>query len=220
MRSAFPFLAAVAMALAAPGDAIIPFTGAPLTRSVGNEADAAIDRACAWLASVQEPDGSWRGGTAATAVAVLALGGSGEDLPEQWRGTVARGLDWLEADAAATTNAPATPAEGETSASAAWRGIALRCFRAAAAAGEAAPIALPEPGDSLSDAERDFRTAYAANVAPEATSGGAGEALPPDWRQSLAARWTTSQEIDRRGRGHWGASPLDTAFAVLLLKEL
>lgn len=40
-----------------------------------------------------------------------------------------------------------------------------------------------------------------------------------DWRSSLAGAWITSQSMDDRGFGYW-KNPIETAFAILLLKEL
>lgn len=41
-----------------------------------------------------------------------------------------------------------------------------------------------------------------------------------DWRNPLRSHWINSQRIDAKGRGRWDGSPLDTPFALLLLREL
>lgn len=289
---------AAAMAAAAAEDAppapaapLLRFTGAPLTRSVRNEADAAIDRACAWLAAKQGPDGSWNRDAKTTAVCLLALAGSGEELPEKERETIRRGVAWLK-DAAMQTGAPASGEEDLAAAEplaaedAAWCDMALAVLapdalrrpfpeipfpangtmaaacaileRAAmpgaegvgkatglpfacdpvvsllrgkpdspeaAKAGEriaelvaGAPQSIPFQGEG---AERAWWFAHAANriLGGELPFAAAG-LEPAAWRESLANAWTVSQQIDERGRGFWPSSAEDTAFAILLLKEL
>ena len=203
--------ALILCATAAPAQ-LVRFGGAKLTRSVQNEADAAIDRACAWLIAEQAPDGSWSGDVKATAACILALAGSGEELPEAERAAVERGIAWLTA-----TNAPSL-----------WRNLALGALSRqrsdALAEGAEAPLpdilkALDSQAMSCENAEKSFLFAYAINR----DHGGelsSQNGAPTDWRAPLASKWTTSQEIDTRGRGHWRSSPLETAFAILLLKEL
>ena len=273
------------------------FTRGPLTRSVQNESNAAIDRACSWLASHQNAAGYWGDADAGlTAVCALALAGAGEELLPDERATVDRAVAWLLnpqstndiSMALATTNATAA-------ASLAWRDMALAVFSpetppdnrflAATADTEGAGFALREAailrsavamnasatnffptgtGDFCADSQHalvagDSASASSAAVLrgealvaarkvladlrgglPEGGSaacwrfarcvnrslGGeialtAGEeviSLP--WRGRLANFWTTTQRIDDRGRGHWKDSIEETAFAVLLLKEL
>ena len=197
--------ALILCATAAPAQ-LVRFGGAKLTRSVQNEADAAIDRACAWLIAVQAPDGSWSGDVKATAACILALAGSGEELPEAERAAVERGIAWLTATNALNIAAQPT----------------LKAL--AEAAGAEAPLpdilkALDSQALSCVNAEEAFLLAYAINR----DHGGelpSQDGAPTDWRAPLASKWTTSQEIDARGRGHWRSSPLETAFAILLLKEL
>ena len=197
--------ALILCATAAPAQ-LVRFGGAKLTRSVQNEADAAIDRACAWLIAEQAPDGSWGGDVKATAACILALAGSGEELPEAERAAVERGIAWLTATNA--LNIAAQPA--------------LKALAEAAGAGAKAPR--PDIKEALAaleadDAEDAFLFAYAINR----DHGGelpSRDGAPTDWRAPLASKWTTSQEIDARGRGHWRSSPLETAFAILLLREL
>ena len=192
-------------ATAAPAQ-LVRFGGAKLTRSVQNEADAAIDRACAWLIAEQAPDGSWSGDVKATAACILALAGSGEELPEAERAAVERGLAWLTATNA--LNIAAQPA--------------LKALAEAAGAEAPLPDILKAPDSqalSCVNAEDAFLFAYAINC----HHGGelpSQDGAPTDWRAPLAGKWTTSQEIDARGRGHWRSSPLETAFAILLLREL
>lgn len=206
--------ALILCATAAPAQ-LVRFGGAKLTRSVQNEADAAIDRACAWLIAEQAPDGSWGGDVKTTAACILALAGSGDELPEADGAAVERGIAWLTATNA--LNIAAQPA--------------LKAL--AEAAGAEAPLpdilkasdsqALSSCPDSQAlscvNAEKAFLFAYAINR----DHGGelpSRDGAPTDWRAPLASKWTTSQEIDARGRGHWRSSPLETAFAILLLKEL
>ena len=197
--------ALILCATAAPAQ-LVRFGGAKLTRSVQNEADAAIDRACAWLIAEQAPDGSWSGDVKATAACILALAGSGEELPEAERAAVERGIAWLTATNA--LNIAAQPA--------------LKAL--AEAAGAEAPLpdilkASDSQALSCVNAEKAFLFAYAINR----DHGGelpSHDGAPTDWRAPLASKWTTSQEIDARGRGHWRSSPLETAFAILLLREL
>lgn len=197
--------ALILCATAAPAQ-LVRFGGAKLTRSVQNEADAAIDRACAWLIAEQAPDGSWNGDVKATTACILALAGSGEELPEAERAAVERGIAWLTATNA--LNIAAQPA--------------LKAL--AEAAGAEAPLpdilkASDSQALSCVNAEDAFLFAYAINR----DHGGelpSQDGAPTDWRAPLASKWTTSQEIDARGRGHWRSSPLETAFAILLLKEL
>lgn len=233
--------AAVFSATLADAEAFLRFTGAPLTRSVRNEADAAIDRACAWLAAKQSPDGSWSSGIKTTSVCLLALAGSGEELPEKERETVRKGIDWLKGTVEADTD-DVSPED------AAWRDMAFAvlapdalrkpfaeipcpddCTAAAACAireraailgiGDAAasPKSVPRPGE---DAECAWWFAHAANRNPGGEITFAPGTEPVAWRESLANAWTVSQQIDERGRGFWPGSAEDTAFAILLLKEL
>lgn len=197
--------ALILCATAAPAQ-LVRFGGAKLTRSVQNEADAAIDRACAWLIAEQAPDGSWGGDVKTTAACILALAGSGDELPEAESAAVERGIAWLTATNA--LNIAAQPA--------------LKAL--AEAAGAEAPLpdilkASDSQALSCVHAEEAFLFAYAINR----DHGGelpSRDGAPTDWRAPLASKWTTSQEIDARGRGHWRSSPLETAFAILLLKEL
>ena len=280
--------------LAAP--APVTFTRGPLTRSVQNESDAAIDRACAWLAARQNPAGYWGESDAGlTAVCALALAGSGEELPPAERATVDRAVAWL-ASPSATNALPSTLAATNATAAAAlaWRDMALAVFSPATppdtnflsstAAPDAAGFALREAvvlrlvgaapaaagnlfpvgtGDFCADAQRalvagDSASASLAALRGEALvaarkvladlrrglpGGGSAscwrfarcvnrslggevsltageEVVSLPWRSRLANFWTTSQRIDDQGRGHWKDSVEETAFAVLLLKEL
>ena len=249
--------------------ASLRFVGAPITRSVQNESDAAIDRACSWLADRQGEDGGWPEGIKATAACLLALAGSGEDLPPAWRRTIDRGVAWL-----ANRSGESSPEE------LAWRGMALAVLaprgvcdtaaiacpagastNAACAILEHAMIlgldraqgaaASPAAGDPVFDllgcepnSKAAFEKAYSlywlAGDAPLADFGAervwwavhalnraTGGELPqipgyerPGWRGAIANGATTSQAIAPRGRGHWGASVEETAFTILLLKEL
>lgn len=269
----------LAAALAATGAwtpcalAAARFTSAPLSRSVRNESDAAIDRACAWLASLQSEDGSWCGDAAAgegdaelTSIVLLALAGSGEELSDEGAEAVRAGAEWLKGH----------PCAGSGPA-AAWRDIALAAFAPEAVRG--ATNALPyAPGVSTNGAcairrraaflgiddtaaatnspfaddpvfrmlcnpgataavlpqeaaawpcgpeaaERAWWFAHAVNLATGGSlyADGGGSLRAIDWRADFAGRCTTSQKIDGRGRGNWNGSPRETAFAVLLLKEL
>ena len=141
--------ALILCATAAPAQ-LVRFGGAKLTRSVQNEADAAIDRACAWLIAEQAPDGSWSGDVKATAACILALAGSGEELPEAERAAVERGIAWLTATNA--LNIAAQPA--------------LKAL--AEAAGAEAPLpdilkASDSQALSCVNAEKAFLFAYALN---------------------------------------------------------
>ena len=68
----------------------------PLNASVGNERDAAIDRAVAWLVAAQSPEGHWGGSNVvATAAAALAIRGDREEMPKAEAETVERAVKWL-----------------------------------------------------------------------------------------------------------------------------
>lgn len=206
--------------------AFLRFTSAPLSRSVRNESDAAIDRACDWLLVRQSPDGSWEGDADTTAICLLALAGDGAVLPPAIRPAINRALDWLSEFYAPLREGGGPEGAGGSIAPATWPRIAL------AVSGRLPPSDLPElppcPASGASEAERAFWFAHAVNRAlggelPETRPVGAVlQTAPPDadWRAPLAGRWTSSQEIDERGRGHWRSSIRDTAFAILLLKEL
>lgn len=70
--------------------------------------------------------------------------------------------------------------------------------------------------------ERAFWFAHAVNLASGGNlyTDGAGDLRALDWRADIANLCTTSQKIGGCGHGNWNNSPRDTAFAVLLLKEL
>lgn len=271
MKAALTISLAFLCACAA-GAQTVRFSGPPVSRSVRNESDAAIDRACAWIAARQDADGSWEGDPEATSIAVLALAGAGEELQGAERMRITRAADWLAG--ATATNVSA----------AAWRDIALAVF--APRGGAAEPIPYSSAGslpDALAVRERaavlgidDLRDAAGSaftndfvfalmcrrgSPAPAASPGmarlaadalaaqpdAAGNApsperlwwiaravnltlggnlpagpqpLGPSWRSGLTSLYTNSQSIDAKGRGHWRGSLRDTAFAVLLLKEL
>ncbi len=274
----------------------VKFTGGPLTCSVQNESNAAIDRACAWLASRQNAAGFWGDADPGlTAVCALALAGAGEELLPDERATVDRAVAWLLSPQATNAISMALAATNATvAARLAWRDMALAVFSpetppdnrflAAPADAEGAGFALREAiilrdavamnasatnffpagtGDFCTDsqhalvAETSASAPHAAVLRDEArtaerrtfarlnegraitaaecwrfarcvnrslggevalTDGGEVVSLP--WRGRLANFWTTSQRIDDRGRGHWKDSVEETAFAVLLLKEL
>jgi len=248
------------------------FTGAPITRSVQNESDAAIDRACSWLADRQCDDGGWPEGPKATAVCLLALAGSGEELPPAWRQTIDRGVAWL-------ANLPADQCAAAAE-DLAWRGMALAVL-APHGDGATAAIACPDgvstnAACAISEHAKILGTADAADATASTAAGDAvfellraapnsrealekayslywlagdaplsdfgaervwwavhalnratGGELPqipgyerPGWRGALANGATTSQAVAPRGRGHWGGSVEETAFTILLLKEL
>jgi len=207
-------LAACAPAVPTAGqEAVLRFTGAPLSRSVQNESDAAIDRACAWLLAAQSPDGSWCADAKTTALCLLALAGDGAELSPATRAAIDRGLGWLEAAPAPQASLVRQDAQREGG----WPALALAVFGRSPL-----PVPLPMPPlppPEASEAERAFWFAHAVNRALGGELPAAAEE-PADWRAPLANRWTTTQEIDVRGRGHWRASVPDTAFAILLLKEL
>ena len=140
-RAAVVVLAAL-LALGQPTSAAAParrFGSGPLTRSVQNEADAAIDRAQLWLLAEQAAGGSWGGSNLyLTAVCAIALSGDGVPAPAAHEAAVARALAWLRT---APAPASATPDGART---AAWRELALRHLDGAPRA-PAAPIPEPPP---------------------------------------------------------------------------
>lgn len=273
MKAAFT-VSLVILAACMAGAQAVRFSGPPVSRSVRNESDAAIDRACAWIAARQDADGSWAGDPELTSVAVLALAGAGEELQGRERATVDRAVEWLSG--AAVTNVSA----------AAWRDIALAVFPPSGGAAAPAPIpyssagtvsdalaireraavlgiddlrdaagsaftndfvfalmcrrgspasaadpgmarlaadALAAPTDSPGDippSEKLWWVARAVNLTLGGNLPADRQAIGPSWRSRLTSLYTNSQSIDGKGRGHWRGSLRDTAFAVLLLKEL
>ena len=97
------------------------FGSGPLTRSVQNEADAAIDRALRWLIQQQAPNGAWGGDSPyLTAICALAVSGDGAPPPAPHESALARALAWLKSH-------PGEDASTDTAIQAgAWRELALR----------------------------------------------------------------------------------------------
>lgn len=131
-RSAIASALVVAASLLAPpasGDVPVSrrFGGGPLSRSVQNEANAAIDAASAWIAARQDANGAWGGGDVRlTSLCAIALFSAEDPLsgslpPFHWN--LRRATLWLQSPEA--TNALAA-LEGDRQLSArAWREMAL-----------------------------------------------------------------------------------------------
>lgn len=121
----------------------IRFSEPPVSLSVRNESNAAIDRACAWIASLQRDNGSWDDDPELTSIALLALAGYGDTATGQGGDGVSRAIDWLAG--ATATNVSA----------AAWRDTALAVLapdRLAAASDDGAtPPPAPIPYSSAGD---------------------------------------------------------------------
>lgn len=149
------------------------FGSGPLTRSVQNETDAAIDRAQYWLLARQAPDGSWGGSNLyLTAVCTLALSGDGGPSPATHQAGVARATGWLRTVPAP---APDTPAGVRADA---WRTLAL-FFAAGATNAPADTLAAPPPAA--------FSNLLVELVLHEAlTLGGTPPPEPPTMPESTA----------------------------------
>lgn len=101
------------------------FGSGPLTRSVQNEADAAIARAQSWLIEQQAADGTWGGQSPyLTALCALAVSGDGAPVPQASETAGKLAVGWL-----ASHPVPRAPSPQHLQA-AAWRDLALQVLDA------------------------------------------------------------------------------------------
>ena len=193
-----------------------PRTSGPVSVSLQNEINAAVDRGRAWLLASQNTDGSWGGATnaaglaEATALAALALL---HDATAEQRAAALRGCQWLASKS--SPKIQAVPA--------AWRALALRvalpldasisnavsaAVAAAAAPGQAtAPMRLmllQELGtNSCGPISWAMATDDLAGMCLCAMPPPTGSVIPPAGTNSLlqqvAARWPRLADSFRNG---------------------
>lgn len=124
------FLACAPAVRGAVPDPAPYFGGGPLTRSVRNEANAAIDNGAGWLAARQGEDGSWGDGdvllTAICAISLLSTWDTRQSARPSTFPSCARAIGWLRSPAA--TNALASVTGDKALAARAWREMALCAF--------------------------------------------------------------------------------------------
>lgn len=98
----------------------IRFTGAPLSRSIQNESNAAIDRATDWLLSQQNNDGYWgNSDLKLTSVITLAIAGSTPEMRKNPQ--ISKAIEWLKGQ----TNRPNSHS---TDQALLWHNMALAIF--------------------------------------------------------------------------------------------
>ena len=106
------------------------FGGGPLTRSIQNEANAAINAASAWLADRQDANGSWATNdvrlTSLCAIALLSAENPFISARPPSHLNCRRAIQWLQSPAA--TNALSTLKDDKQLSARAWREMALCAF--------------------------------------------------------------------------------------------
>ncbi len=133
--------ALLATLLSAAAAENVRFSSGPLSRSVQNESNAAMDRACQWLVARQNPTGFWgKADVRLTAIAALALGGSGGEIAAADNAAVTRAVAWLLTPASTNALPDASSASSDNAAALAWRDMALAVFSPAT---PAAPLSAP-----------------------------------------------------------------------------
>lgn len=104
------------------------FAAGPLSRSVHNERDAAIDRAYSWLIAQQNPVGYWGPKDAKlTAITVLAIAGDGLPLPPDSQKAIRHAISWLKSPSSTNSIPPSLSLEKSLSIRS-WRDMALALF--------------------------------------------------------------------------------------------
>ncbi len=212
------------------------FGSGPLTRSVQNEADAAIARAQSWLIEQQAADGTWGGQNPyLTAVCALAVSGDGTTAPERHEKAIVKAVHWLATHPA--TNACTV----KNLQAAAWRDLALQVLGAPSApvrsplldaplssasnvltelailearqmCGEPLPTnAIPSVANPAESLIRAAQGQQPQQVVRERVAGVAAAWGSPDvllWREEQAQRaWWLARTINRQANGVLALSP-------------
>ncbi len=130
-------LAAVLVAADTVAAPLLRIGSGPLNASVGNERDAALDRAVSWLVDAQSAEGCWGASNiVATAVAALGIRGDREIMTPSEAAAVDKAVAWLLSPAC-TNELAACAATNDLAAwtavqrARAWRHLALTVLRPA-----------------------------------------------------------------------------------------